>query len=113
MEGLTVEQQKDCDNSIKEWISEENNQLEQDKKLLSKIKECVSTEVFGYIEYELQESGITRNYRIVPEPLGDLQDWVDHKTWVSQSCGISGDDFSGTVCMKLTDDKYLIWDFWM
>ena len=54
-------------------------------------------------------------YIVVDNPVGKLQDYPenDYLLYVDQSCGISGDDFHGTVCMSLPCEKYLMWSYYM
>ncbi len=95
-------------------MKEEKIQYDKDQEVLKRIKECVSPEYFKDIEFELEESENPWNYRMVDVPVGSCQDGGgNYQIWVDQSCGYCGDDYSGTVCMKLPNKKYLMWDYWM
>jgi hypothetical protein len=93
---------------------EEIDQHSKDQEVLEAVKKQVSIEFFGFIEDEITESEHTTNYRILDEPIGDLERAEDIKVWVDQhSVGISGDSWAGAVCVELPDGKYLAWDYWM
>ena len=113
MSEMSDEERKQYSEAMMECQKEENEQYDNDQALLKKIKECVDPEYFKDIEFELKESEHPSNYRIVDKPIGSCQNEGNYDIWVDQSCGYFGDDYSGTVCMKLKDDKYLMWDYWM
>lgn len=93
---------------------DETKQYLKDQKLLEKIKDQTSFEEFDLIKGEVDLSENSSNFRIVDEPTGDLQEQDRVKVWVDQySVGESGDSFEGTVCMKLPDGKFVMWDYWM
>lgn len=85
------------------------NQKEKDNAFLEKIKKCVSTELFTEIKFQLEESENHFNYRIVDEPVGVHEDNI----WVDQTHNSLCDTYSGTVTIKITSTKYLMWDFYM
>jgi len=115
MIGMSDEERKEYDEAMKQWQKEDNDQYEKDQALLKRIKECVSSEYFKHIESELEESENPSNYRIVYTPVGEPQhDEENHYTiWINQSCGETGDNYSGTVCIELSIRKYLMFDYWM
>ena len=113
MSEMSDEERKQYDEAMMECQKEEYEQYDKDKALLERIKECVDPEYFKDIEFELNESEHPNNYSIVDIPIGSCQNEGNYDIWVDQSCGHSGDDYSGTVCMKLKDEKYLLWDYWM
>ena len=98
-----------------DWMKEQLEQEKKDAEVLETIKQQVSAEQFENIKAELEEDENTSNYRIVYEPIGTPQHESDgdYTIWINQSCGETGDDYSGTVCMKLKDGKYFMWDYWM
>ena len=98
-----------------DWMLEQREQEKKDAEILEKVKDSVSTAYFKHIEFELEDSEHPTNYRIIEAPIGVEQyDEDNHYTiWVDQSCGETGDNYSGTVCMKVSDNEYLIWDYWM
>ncbi len=98
---------------LDEWMKEQMEQEQKDKNLLYDITKFTDDTYFKDIEFELEESENTVNYKIVDEPVGLRQNEGNYNIWVNQSCGETGDDYSGTVCMKLPNGKYLMWDYWM
>lgn len=84
-----------------------------DAKILKKVNQQVSAEQFKNIRYVLEESEHAINYQIVDASVGTLQNEADYKIWINQSCGETGDNYSGTVCMELFIGKYFMWDYWM
>jgi len=98
---------------ITEWQQEEIEQNCRDAELLDKIKCRVSDDVFSEIEFQLEDSEHPSNYRIVDEPIGKKQNEGAYDIWIIQVGGETGDDYSGTVCMELSSDKYFMWDYWM
>lgn len=79
-----------------------------DEKYLQAIKEWLADE----------ENGIWGGLEIVNKPIGEWQseisDYDDESYWdillgmyVNQSCGYSGDDYNGTLEIKLTENEYL------
>ena len=98
-----------------DWMKEQLEQEKKDAEVLENIKLEVSAEQFENIKFELEESEHTSNYKIVYEPVGIPQHESegDYIIWINQSCGETGDNYSGTVCIKLSIRKYLMWDYWM
>ena len=94
---------------------EENKVYAKDQAVLEEVKKLVSSDIFKDIEYELAESENPSNYRIVDEPVGEHQDSTPFDVWVDQNTGggYSGDSWYGTVCVDLSNGKYLMWDYWM
>ena len=112
---MTAEQLKDYDAAMVEWQKEKNEQHKHDLHTLNHCKNGVSDADFKHIEFELKESEHPDNFRIVKEPVGDPQfDEKYHYTvWIEQTSGHPGDNHLGTCCMKISDDEYLMWDYWM
>lgn len=100
---------------IDDWMKEQLEQEKKDAELLRHVKSSISDSDFKHIESEMEESEHPSNYRIVDSPVGEPQyDEIYHYTiWVDQSCGETGDNYSGTVCIKVSDNEYLMWDYWM
>ncbi len=115
MNGMSEEERKQYDEAMMQCQKEENYQYDKDQTLLERIKECVSPEYFKDIEFKLEESEHPSNYRIVDTPVGEPHhnEEGNYPIWINQSCGETGDNYSGTVCMKLPIGKYLMWDYWM
>ena len=110
---MSEEELKIYKQAEKGWQDEAHEQDAKDQKLLDRIKCCISGDIFAEIEFQLEESENPSNYRIVDEPIGEIQSEGAYNFWIIQSCGDTGDNFSGTICMELSIGKYLMWDFWM
>lgn len=98
-----------------DWQAEELKQIKKDIYTLNHVKNSVSDTDFKHIEAELEDSEHHINYKIINAPVGEPQfnEKFHYTIWVNQSCGETGDNYSGTVCMKISDDEYFIWDYWM
>ena len=114
MEIITEDQTKYAE-AHKEYFESLDEIAKEKLNFLEKIKKCVKPEHFKNILDEIEESENTSNYRIVNNPEGNEQHNTEfgYTTWVYQTCGMCEDDYSGTVCIKLPNGKYFIWDFWM
>lgn len=101
-------------------LEEEEKERIQNEDVLSKIKPLVSENYFDAINLFLydDEHGIWGNLMLVDKPIGEWQDelneWNDDTYWlvlkgmyVNQSCGYTGDDYNGTLEIKITDDLFL------
>ena len=65
-----------------------------------------------------EDNGIWGNLKIVDETIGEWQDEVNEYTedcywnilkgmYVNQSCGYSGDDYNGTLEVKISETQFL------
>lgn len=81
--------------------------------VLELVKTLVGDEVFAQVEAEIEAAENTYDYEIVDEPAGAPQDngFALGDVYVDQSCGMSGDDFSGTVALPLPDGRYFQFAF--
>ena len=115
MKELTVEQQKDYDSSMDNWMIEQLEQEIKDTRLLIRVKNRISKTTFENLLFELDESEHPSNYRIVDEPVGKPQENDELIVWVDQNTGggYSGDSWAGTCCIELPNRKYFMWDYWM
>lgn len=90
--------------------------LDQEAKnapVLAAVKAMVGQEVFTQVEAEIESAENTYDYEIIAEPAGHPQDngFALGDVYVDQSCGMSGDDFSGTVALPLPDGRYFQFGF--
>ncbi len=98
---------------------EQEREVQNTNEVLSKVKELVGYEYFKSINEFLndEENGIWGGLKIVETPIGDWQDeegdyWDILKgMYVNQSCGYSGDDYNGTLTIKLNNNMYLSANF--
>ena len=66
---------------------------------------------------EIEEAGYTHSFRIMNTKPCGMADFTkqydrDYNTWVDQSCGMSGDDYSGTICIELEENiRYLVFEY--
>jgi len=104
-------------------VLEEENEKENKNtnSVLLEVGKLVSDEYLNAINDFLkdEENGIWGNLKIVDKPIGEWQDEFqdeDDETYywnilkgmyVNQSCGYSGDDYNGTLEVKITDNLFL------
>ncbi|GEM_PF-1457757 len=81
--------------------------------VLEMVKALVGDEVFAQVEEEIEAAENTYDYEIVDEPAGAPQDngFALGDVYVDQECGMSGDDFSGTVALPQPDGRYFQFAF--
>lgn len=96
---------------------EDNRQYQQRLEILSKIESKVTKEQYEDILTAIKESEYTFNFKITDKPKGAFQDDYDHidGIWVNQTTngGWTGDEFAGTVSIKIQDDEYLEFEYSM
>ena len=102
-------------------IQDAKTQTENSNKVLVEIKNLVSNEYFKSVEEFVkdEEHGIWGDLKLVKKPIGEWQDeYQDEEDetnywnilkgmYVNQSCGYSGDDYNGTLEIKITDNLFL------
>lgn len=98
-----------------EMKREIDEQSKKDNMVMESVKKIVSEEIFKYILEELEESGGGYNFEIVEKPLGENQDCEKYEFWVNQTenGGYTGDCFSGSCYFKISENKYLEYDYSM
>lgn len=98
-------------NVARQHMAEEH--AARNEPVLAQVKTMVTPEVFAQIEEELEESGEVFDFAIVDQPAGLPQDngFSLGDVLVDQSCGLDGDDFSGTVALPLPDGRYFQFGF--
>lgn len=113
MYELSEQEQKDYDEAVKEYYEGDAESYKKDAAVLMEIKRHVSDEIYKIIETELTESEHPYHYRIEDDHSGTPQDADGYTIWIDQSCGETGDNYTGTICMELPDGTYFMWDYWM
>ena len=104
-------------NYMKEYDEKCNKNNEE---IIEKIKQLVSESYLNAINEFItdKEHGIYGEFELVSEPIGEWQseltEWTELEYWselkgmyVNQSCGYSGDDYSGTLEINITNGLYL------
>jgi len=101
------------------WREEaEKEQIEQ-QEVLDTIKSKVSEEFFKEILEDLKQSGHTYNFMITDKPKGELLDDTEYDhvkiIYVDQTTngGYTGDEYAGTVSIKISEDKYFQFSYSM
>lgn len=105
-------------NRIHEWVAIEIKEDIENKRILDKIKELVTPEEYGDILSILEDSGHTFHFKITDKPKGKYQkEDLDHikGLWVNQTTngGYMGDEFRGTISIKLPNEKYFQFNYSM
>lgn len=101
-------------------IEENNKERKNTENILNEIKQIVDSDYLEAIMEFLddEENGIWGGLKIVTEPIGEYQEeyqdddesnyWnVLKGMWVDQSCGYSGDDYNGSLEIKLKENLFL------
>lgn len=101
---------EDADKAMTEWHLD---QQARNEPLLEAVKAMVGPDVFAQVEDEIRSAENTYDYEIVDEPAGHPQDngFALGDVYVDQSCGMCGDDYSGTVALPLPDGRYFQFSF--
>ena len=106
-----MENDKELDELYVECEQFYKDRAERDAKVLEVVKSVFSRDEFNDILSILEECDDTYDYSIEDSPKGDYQE-EDHDfikgAWVNQTTngGYTGDEFAGTVSIKLPNDKY-------
>lgn len=100
---------------MKELAKEEEKRYEEDQKILSLVQSKVSEAVFEDIKTSIEMSENTYDYLISDGPIGDYQDDSDFEQWVNQTTngGYTGDEYAGTVSIKISEKEYFQYSYWM
>lgn len=93
----------------------DKKQREADLAVVETVKTMVSEDYFSAISGWLNdtENGYIYEYHIVDEPQGEYQDeggsyWeVLGGMWVDQYAGFTGDDYHGSIAIKINENSYL------
>ena len=116
---LSKEDQKEMDKAWKEIAEAEKEQQEKEILVLEEVKAVVTPEMFEEIESCLVDSDNTYGYKITDKPQGEFQQEDEYPAlggiWVDQTTngGMAGDDFAGTISIKLGENKYFEFGYWM
>ena len=94
------------------WLTELVELHCKDTLIIRQVKSEIPKKLFKQLNYEIYESENYCNFRIIDHPIGEIQG-ERMNVWVDQHVGICGDDYSGIVCFKLPNGKYIAWDYWM
>lgn len=117
---LSPEQEHEImDDFHKEMIAIENKVFRKNQRLLNAIKSVKGEAFHKELEEVIYSSeGIVGVAEIVKTPVGNYQDeggelipgiWVDQTT----NGGYTGDEFAGTVCVKIDDRRYFKFNYSM
>jgi hypothetical protein len=95
--------------------AEEKNSADKNK-VLNELKKVISVHKFDELQEFLKDDGKeTFNYKIVDESkiFGSKQTepyWFKH-IFISQSVGYLGDDYSGTIFIPISKDKFFKFEY--
>lgn len=97
-------------------IKEYEERQRKTQEVLSEVKDIVPNEYYNSIKEWVsdEENGIWGDLVIVDEPLGEWREEGNYGYWetlkgmyIVQYVGYCGDDYSGTLTIKLTNGKFL------
>ena len=98
--------------SIKEYFIEQKAQDEKDQTNLEYLKDIISSELYKFINEEMEECGRVYNIEIVKSPAGIKQEGSKYKMYVDQKAW--GEDYyTGAVYIELPSQKYLKFNYEM
>jgi hypothetical protein len=113
------ETNKQMNADLKAWADEENEHHRKDMEVLDLVKSKLSEEAFDDVKYQLELSENTYNYKITDKPKGHFQKdsdlFIIEGVWVDQTTngGYTGDTFAGTVSIKLNENEYFEFNYYM
>lgn len=97
----------------------EREQSAKDADVLNVARLFLSEEEFDDLEILITESDDTSNYSIENEPKGEYQEDSDYRFlkgyWVNQTTngGFTGDEYAGTISVKLSNGQYFQFNYSM
>ena len=94
---------------------EYKKQKESDNLVLSELKKITSKESYQDILDYIKDCEGGTDFEFIINPYGDYQEepYSFKGAWINQSCGMCGDDYSGTIIIKIKEDKYFSFYFAM
>jgi hypothetical protein len=101
------------------WKEEMENETREQNKVLDILRTKVSDEFFKEIQFDLNESGYTHSFKIVDTPIGDILESVEYyhikEIYVNQTVngGYTGDEYEGTVSIKISENEYFQFSYSM
>lgn len=107
------------DKAMDEYIAAEKLAYEKDQKVLELVKSKISKTAYEDVLYEIEVSENTWNYLITDEPKGRYQEDTEFEElgglWVDQTTngGYLGDEYAGTVSIKISDDEFFQFEYSM
>lgn len=117
---MDKQREKEMYEALNDWHERENQIDVENKRLLEEnIKPNLSKLGYEDLLELLEESEHTFDYKIVDKPVGKYQEEDVYGglkgCWVNQTTngGYAGDEFAGTVCVKLNNNKYFKFNYSM
>lgn len=112
---MNKEEKKKYEDATKDYLEEKEELYKKDILFLENLKKEISSKYFNYIKFEMENSENPHIYRFINKPIGKAQyeEEGDYTVFIDQYTGCCEDDYYGTVCMKISNNKYLIWDYYM
>ena len=101
-----------------EWMEYEQQINDNNVKMLKVVESKVTSEAYKEILQELDISENTFDYKIVDKPKGEIQKFDENEhivVYVNQTTngGYTGDEFAGTVSIKLNETEFFQYSYSM
>ncbi len=98
------------------YYREENKRHKKQKEFLEAFYCTLTEEQVEFIKDEIEQSEGGDNFELIKDKPGWGAEWTKGydkplmQVWVDQTCGMSGDSYSGYVYIEIEPDKlYLKW----
>lgn len=110
---------KDMQDALAEMVNMDKKDIEEKERILSIVKPKVSKQVYEDILYAIVLAEYTHSFKLVNKPKGEFQTGSEYieldGTYVNQTTdgGMTGDEFAGTISIKITDKEYLQFSYSM
>jgi len=98
----------------------ENKRLKEQKEFLESFYTTLTKEQVEFIKDEIEQSEGGDDFEIIKQKPSCEAEWLKGydkplmQVWVDQTCGMSGDDYSGYVYIEIIEnEKYLKWFYAM
>lgn len=116
---MSEEEKAQYDKAMEDYIAAEKLAYEEDQKVLGIVKSKVSKKAFDDILYYIDVSENTYDYLITDKPKGKFQKEEEFEEldglWVDQTVngGYLGDEYAGTVSIKILENEYFQFNYSM
>lgn len=104
---------------MEEFIKEEEARIDEQNIFLEMISKRVGKVTYADISQIIKDSDYTYSYRLTEEPIGKYQCEDCYGGikgyWVNQTTngGYSGDEFAGSISIKISEGEYLTFNYSM
>lgn len=113
------EMEQDMEQGLAAIAEDAKKDNEEKERVLAIVKTKVTKQVYDDILYAIVMSDFTHSFKLTDKPKGDFQ--PDHEyielegIYVNQTTdgGMTGDEFAGTISIKITENEFLQFSYAM